>query len=140
MRSALSSSLLLAVSLAAAACTDRDPAGPAPALPASALSMMTCTVSVRAGTLQCDAPGAGPGVSAAVLGGQGVNVRLASSGMAYDGDSIFRMDVTVENLTEQALGTADGVTPSADGVRVFFHSGPTATAGEGTVAVANADG
>lgn len=60
--------------------------------------------------------------------------------MSYDGTSTFRMDVTVENLTAQALGTADGATPSPDGVRVFFHADPVATSGEGPVAVQNADG
>jgi hypothetical protein len=38
------------------------------------------------------------------------------------------------------MGTADGTTPHADGVRVFFLSGPTVTAGTGTVDVANEDG
>lgn len=129
------------VPLLLVACTDRNPAaaGPEPTPPPSALSMMTCTVSVNAGTMHCGAPGAGAGVSAAVLGNQGTDVRLRSTGMGYDG-TIFRMDVTVENLTAQALGTADGVTPSADGVRVFLHSGPVATGGEGAVAVENADG
>ncbi|HEU4882534.1 MAG TPA: Ig-like domain-containing protein [Longimicrobium sp.] len=133
---------LVPLSLALAACTDRNPAaaGPEPARPPSSLSMMTCTVSVQAGTMHCGTPGAGSGVSAAVLGNQGENVRLRSTGMSYDGTSTFRMDVTVENLTGQALGTADGVTPSADGVRVFFHSGPVATGGQGSVAVQNADG
>ncbi|HEX6368066.1 MAG TPA: Ig-like domain-containing protein [Longimicrobium sp.] len=138
----LFAALVLFPSMSLAACTDRNPAGfAAPEPPPSAVAMLTCTVRVAAGTVACGAPDAGaPGASAAILGGQGSNVRLASTGMAYDGDSIFRMDVTVENLTAQALGTADGVTPSSDGVRVFFHSGPTATAGEGTVSVANADG
>lgn len=130
------------VSISLAACTDVNPASYAePEPPPSAVEMLACTVQVAAGTVACRAQDpAVPGVSAAILGGQGTNVRLASTGMAYDGDSIFRMDVTVENLTAQAMGTADGVTPSPDGVRVFFHSGPAATVGEGTVAVANADG
>jgi hypothetical protein len=136
--------LLLTLAVASlAACTDRDPPSspeaPLP-LPPSAVAAMTCTVSVRAGTLSCGAPGAGPDASAAVLGGQGTNVRLTSTGMSYDGTSTFRMDVTLENLTGQALGTADGVTPSPDGVRIFFFDGPAATGGDGPVAVANADG
>jgi hypothetical protein len=131
--------------LALAACTDHNPAGspevPQPALPPSAISMVTCTVSVRAGTLACGGASVAPGVSATIIGGQGTYVRLASSGVSYDSSaSTLRLDVTVENLTGQALGTADGVTPSPDGVRVFFQSGPTVTAGDGEVAVANADG
>lgn len=136
--------LLVTLAVASlAACTDRDPPSspeaPQP-VPPSAVAAMTCTVSVRAGTLSCGAPDAGPGASAAVLGGQGTNVRLTSTGMTYDGTSTFRMDVTLENLAAQALGTADGVTPSPDGVRIFFFDGPTATGGNGPVAVANADG
>jgi hypothetical protein len=37
------------------------------------------------------------------------------------------------------LGTSDGSTPSSDGVRVVFESGPHATGGSGSVAVLNAD-
>lgn len=146
MRSAARRSLLplaLALSVSATACTDRGPAvsgPPEPELPPAAVAMLTCTVNVLGATLACGAPGAGPGASAAILGGQGTHVRLTSSGMSYDGTSTFRMNVTVENLTAQALGTADGVTPSADGVRVFFDSGPTANGVGGPVAVANADG
>ncbi|HYR07044.1 MAG TPA: Ig-like domain-containing protein, partial [Longimicrobium sp.] len=83
-------------------------------------------------------PAEAGGASAVILGGQGVNVRLRSTGMSYDGTSTFRMDVTVENLTGQVLGSVDGVTPHPDGVRVFFASGPTSATG--TVEVANATG
>jgi hypothetical protein len=140
--SRLFAALALCLSASLAACTDRNPAGYAqPQAPPSAAAMLTCTVQVRAGTLSCGGEDpAVPGVSAAILGGQGLNVRLTSTGMSYDGADTFRVNVTVENLTAQAMGTADGVTPSATGVRVFVHSGPTATGGSGPVAVANADG
>jgi hypothetical protein len=36
------------------------------------------------------------------------------------------------------MGTPDGTTVT--GIKVFFHSGPTVTSGDGTVSVANADG
>lgn len=140
-RSRLSALFVLAL---AAACTDHNPATAPdltqPELPPSTVAAMTCTVAVRAGTLACDAPGAGPGASAAVLGGQGSNVRLAASGNSYDGADTFRINVTLQNLTAQALGTSDGTTPAASGVRVFFFDGPTATGGNGPVAVANEDG
>jgi Tol biopolymer transport system component len=51
---------------------------------------------------------------------------------------VFAFDMTVENLLVQKMGTADGAT--VDGVRVFFHSGPTVTAGTGEVEVLNATG
>jgi len=45
----------------------------------------------------------------------------------------------VQNLMDQPIGTTDGVTADSS-VRVFFHSGPTATGGSGSVSVANPDG
>lgn len=146
IRSRLRASILLAGLTALAACTDRNPAalpdGPAPALPPTELAAVTCTASVREGTVACGGEDgvSVPGVNAAVIGGQGVYVRLRSSGASYDGADTFRVDVTVENLTPQALGTTDGQTPSPAGVRIFFASAPTATGGSGPVAVANADG
>jgi hypothetical protein len=141
----LVSAILLAV--ATAACTDRNPAAlpdvPAPTPPPSVVAMLTCTVSVADAGVACRAPDAAApsGVSAAIIGGQGEYVRLASTGASYDSTaSTFRMDVTVQNLTEQALGTSNGTTPHADGVRVFFSTPPAATVGTGPVEVANADG
>jgi len=138
-------SLAAAALLALAACSDRRaatlPVQPLPSPPAGA-AVLQCTVQVGAGTLAC-APrtGGAGGSSAVILGGQGINVRLASAGTVYDAvSSILSTKVTVENLTTQVLGTADGATPSAAGVRVFFASPPTVTAGTGTVSLANADG
>ncbi|HEX8243299.1 MAG TPA: hypothetical protein VF541_07380, partial [Longimicrobium sp.] len=51
---------------------------------------------------------------------------------------VLRSEVTLQNLAQQAMGTADGTTVA--GTRVFFASGPTVTAGTGTVTLANADG
>ena len=59
--------------------------------------------------------------------------------MSY-ASSIFSFDVTVQNLIPQPLGTNDGTTPTAQGVQVFFNSGPTVTSGTGAISVANADG
>ena len=74
-----------------------------------------------------------------MLGSQDVFVRLTSSSTAWDaGTAILRSDVVVQNLIQQMIGTTDGAT--TDGVKVFFHSGPTVTSGTGTVTVANADG
>src|SRR6185295_1871675 len=112
--------------------------------------MITCQVSVSTGSLTCASsqPQAAPEAHAApgmnfdrILGGQGALVRLASSGTAYDaGTQTLTSNVTVENLVAQAMNTADGTTPDAGGIKVFFHSGPTATSGTGTVSVANPDG
>lgn len=74
-----------------------------------------------------------------MLGSQDVFVRLTSSGTVWDaGTEILTSDVVVQNLIQQMIGTTDGA--ATDGVKVFFHSGPTVTSGTGTVTVANADG
>src|SRR5256886_1654352 len=106
--------------------------------------LIRCEASVSAGTLDCAAslPQAARGVSFdLVLGGQGALVRLASSGTAYNsGTQTFSSNVTVENLIAQPMNTADGTTPDAGDIKVFFNSGPTVTGGTGAVSVANADG
>lgn len=102
--------------------------------------LLTCTASVRAETMTCAAPApkATPG-NAAIIGGQHVNVRLSSSETSYDADAgIFGTTVTLQNLTQLAMGTSDGT--AAEGSRVSFHEQPTVTTGTGAVQVANADG
>jgi hypothetical protein len=129
--------------LLAAACTDRTPTAtvPAPAPPSANAALIACHADVRALAMTCDAaaPRWSGGASAAVLGGQGVNVRLRNTPAVRENGE-FRMDVTVENLVAQALGTADGVTPAPEGVRIYFAVAPYATRGEGEVSVANPDG
>ena len=139
---------LSAVALLVAACSDAG----APTAPTGQFrtEMITCQASVRAATLTCAASQpqpapqahAAPGMSFNVIvGGQGALVRLASSGSAYNSVSqLFTSSVTLENLLSQAMNTADGTTPDAGGIKVFFHSGPTVTGGSGIVDVANPDG
>src|SRR6266566_4104581 len=123
-----------------AACADGGlPTAPAP--PPFAARVVSCEAHVRAGTLACNVPSSNPSARISadlVLGGQGTYVALRSSQVSYDGTTTFRADVTVQNLTALPLGTSDGTT--VQGVKVFFHSGPTVTSGSGTVTVANADG
>src|SRR5467141_2464969 len=139
---------LSAVALFVAACSDAGaPTGPTGQLQTE---MITCQATVRAGTLTCASsqPQSAPQLHAApgmsfnmILGGQGARVRLASSGSAYNSVSqLFTSSVTLENLLSQAMNTADGTTPDAGGIKVFFHSGPTVTGGSGIVDVANPDG
>jgi hypothetical protein len=125
---------LLALPLAAA-CTDQ-PLVPAPADdPAAGMARVECTVDVRAGTLRCAQAASTGGASLdRIVGGQETYLRLASSGAQYDGGTEeFRIDVTVQNLTMQTIGTPDGVT--VEGMKVFFATGPT-----NGVLVANATG
>ena len=127
-----------------AACSDALPSGiataPTPA-PATYRAQLRCTADVAQPRLTCDggeAGGTGPARSL-IVGGQHVYVRLSSSGAGYNpADSIFQVDVSVENLMTQVLGSPDGETDT--GVRVFFETEPTPVSGSGSVAVENADG
>lgn len=129
-----------------AACSDALPSGiadgPAPTpTPGSYRAELRCTAEVGQPRLTCDgdaADGAGPRRSL-VVGGQHVYVRLTSSGAGYNAsDSIFQVDVSVENLMAQVFGSPDGEVQT--GLRVFFESGPTPVGGPGSVEVENADG
>lgn len=141
----LSTALPIALALLAA-CSDALPSGitdspsPAPA-PGAYRAELRCTAYVDQPRVTCDgdaAGDAGPRRSL-VIGGQHVYVRLASSGAGYNpSDSIFQVDVSVQNLMAQAFGTPDQQT--ATGLRVFFENGPTPVGGPGAVEVENADG
>jgi hypothetical protein len=128
--------------LALAACSERGGGITQPLPPVQtpdALAAIACTASVRDGRVRCGDVSGPAGVRGArIIGGQHVNVRVASSNVAYDSAAQeFSFDVTVQNLLVQRMGS-DGVT--ASGVDVFFASGPTATAGTGVATVGNADG
>lgn len=47
---------------------------------------------------------------------------------------------SVNNMLPMPIGTSDGVTPAANGTRVFFSSGPSTLSGIGVVTVGNATG
>jgi len=149
-RSALTVSFA-AVALLLTACTDystdtavdETPLQP-PATVQSFRSALACRANVEAATLTCerpDAAGQSFGPNFLIVGGQGQFVQLTSANPAY-ADPVFSADVTVQNLIGQPIGSSDGLTVT--GVRVFFHSGPTATQfttpTAPTVTVANADG
>lgn len=134
--------------LVGTACTDRgSPLGPeeptgGTAGPAATVAALDCTASPRAETMSCApaVPGTGGAAGDIIVGGQNVYVRLSSANVAYDGgNGQFTMDVTLENLIEQTMGTTDGVSLAPGGIRVFFNEGPTVTAGTGTASV-NPDG
>jgi len=131
---------LVAAALVLAACSDRgEPLHPvigadAPRAPLAAVS---CTASVESQSVRCGTP-AGFGGNGVVIGGQHTYVDLTSSNIAVTADT-FAFDVTVTNLIPQPLGTTNGSTADAEGIRVFFASGPVSS-GAGTVTVANPDG
>lgn len=137
-----SRALALAALVLAAACTDGTPTDAPARLPEGpqVQTQIACTVAVADGTVRCGDPAAEGGAAHDVIvGGQGTFVRLSSANPRYDpATAQFSVDVTVQNLLSQAMGTPDGTTVS--GVRVFFNEMPAATVGAGEVTVQNADG
>ena len=105
--------------------------------PAPAGELVVCTADRAALTLSCDSPRAAPGT--VVLGGQGKRVAFRSSNVTFDGVDVLSADVTVQNVGSGPIGTLDGTTPSLEGIRVFFVSGPIA-APAGIVTVDNPTG
>lgn len=105
---------------------------------------LQCTVDVPLAEVTCTEPEAVQSRYAIaanrMIGGQDVYVKLVASGIQYDaGTEIFQMNVTVQNLLAAPLGTTNGV--DVDGVRLFFFSGPTVSAGgSGDVTVYNPTG
>ena len=130
--------------LLAGACDDeRLPTAPDTPEFGALPEIINCRATVSARSLTCESPKGGGTSSLSLsvtLGGQGEFVQLASSDVSYDGSLVFQADVTVQNLIGQMLGTTDGTGLDLEGVRVFFHSGPTVTSGTGAVTVANATG
>ncbi|HST58892.1 MAG TPA: lamin tail domain-containing protein [Longimicrobium sp.] len=109
-------------------------------LPSTVLQELECTGSAAGISCASASPRLG-GASGVIYGGQNVYVRLSSSNSSYDaGTETFSVDVTVQNLMNEAIGTPDGATPDPDGIRVFFSQQPYSTSGAGEVTVANADG
>jgi len=133
--------------LALAACADRgDPVAPPGATPVPRtpvlLAAVQCAGNARTATLTC-ARGTLPSAARGyvIVGGQHQYVEVTSSNVSYNaGTSTLSFDVTVQNLIPQPMGTTNGTTADAEGVRVIFSSGPTVTLGTGPVTVANADG
>jgi hypothetical protein len=135
------------VALAAAACTDaRNPAAPEPEGPGGPhgpggptvnIQQLACTANLPQKSVSCAPAVPNTGASADVIvGNQGVYVQVTSSNINYDGGTgQFTFDVTLQNLIEQPIGTTDGLNPDPQGIRIFFHSGPTVTGGAGTASV-----
>lgn len=117
-----------------------------PVAPDTSLLAMQCEVDLQTKTLGCEQPGAGGDSRKLILGGQNVFVTLAASNFAttVSGSTAvadtLAMDVTVRNLIPQALGVlTDGTADVANGVRVFFYTGPVAVP-SGVASVEDEDG
>jgi hypothetical protein len=132
--------LLLASLLLAAACSDAgtpvfpttsDAAGPEFAF-TNVLQALACTVDEVADTFSCaPAPvGTGRALGAITIGGGMTSTAYAefikTNDLTTADSAIFDMAVT-NNMTGQLIGTTDGVTPHAYGMRVFFYSSSSPT-------------
>lgn len=123
------------------ACSDQPAAPVGDGLAGSrALATFECN-GTTAGTVSCKPAGPSGGGSRTMLGGQNMYLRLSSSNVSYDSIAgLFQLDVTVQNLMNEMIGTPDGIVPDPDGVQVFFMQEPAASGGLGTVTILNADG
>ncbi len=139
-RAACRLALATTLALFSAACADDLPTTRATPPPGETVrASIVCTVTVATGQARCDDTPAGGGSRNILLGGQGTYVRLEASNHAYDSvAALYAIDVTVQNLLAQQMGTPDGTTVT--GVKVFFERLPSATDGAGEVTVANPDG
>lgn len=138
--------LAAALALAASACADRanpvgpDPGGPGgPGTPGEPITVqaLLCNGDRTALTVRCvpATPDGGPAKDI-IVGSQGVYVQVTTSGVNYNsGTGQFTFNTTLQNLIEQPMGTTDGTTLDPNGIRVFFHSGPTVTGGTGVASV-----
>ncbi|MBW3654522.1 MAG: IPT/TIG domain-containing protein [Gemmatimonadetes bacterium] len=138
---------LLALSCAplfAAACHDGPTRAAGETEPVVVLARLECQASVASGSVECapvaaGASGGGVRFDERTVGGQGVYVRMASSGAAFDAvTKVFSFNATVQNLSNLAMATTTGAARHAGGVRVFLVSDPVGTGG--AVTVANATG
>ncbi len=131
---------------AALACGEATtPSAPAAPAPVSALNArIGCVANTHASEVRCvyvDSAveaglHAGSMLRDLIVGGQNTYVTLASSNISYAGD-VFSFNTTVQNLLGQPLGTSDGTTLDANGVRVFFTEAPVVTTGTGTIDFVN---
>jgi hypothetical protein len=99
---------------------------------------LTCTGDRSSGTpvLSCSsAPSAASGRMRArdvTLGQQNLDVTLTATSTTYSADT-FAVNITIKNLLAQPIGTPDGTTNTK--VRVFISTGPSVSAGSGSVTV-----
>jgi hypothetical protein len=123
-----------------AACSDSivpSEATQAPPQGRELVAELTCKADVAAERISCAPTSASLSSGALgdlIIGGQNIYVKLTTTNIVNNGTTLSG-DVTVQNLTVQPWATADGTTPSANGLRVFFHMMPT-----NGVTIANADG
>ncbi|HKY96599.1 MAG TPA: hypothetical protein VJL35_01980, partial [Gemmatimonadaceae bacterium] len=118
---------LLVAAAAVAACSDEfrssHPTALTPEQVKPALQAFSCVASVKAQSVACspdDRTLSTEGrTSLQTIGGQGIYVRVATSGVAYNGGTgIFSFNTTIQNLTDASFATANGSAKDAGGVQI----------------------
>ena len=133
--------LVVATAIALVACIDTNPTEPTRVRLAAKplLTSMNCVATLATRSVACS-PDA-PGLSASVIGGQNLYVKVTTSNVSYNtGTGIFGFDLTLQNLLNEEMGTPGEGMADPSGIKVFFHGGPTVTGGTGSIGVMNADG
>jgi hypothetical protein len=142
--------------IAVAACEQSHMLAPdtaAEAAAAAARATLNCVVTFGANhkvsSFLCGPPGQAPTTNMLASHARAVVAPISKSRVTLTSSSqvafsfsdfsftggLFSMSTTLTNLTTQALGTADGITPNAQGTRAVIVKGPTPVAGSGTITV-----
>ena len=124
-----------------AACSDRgEPLlRNGPERPGQPVAYLRCTADVRARTVSCR-EAASTATPAGLRTSHYIYYQSAPHALVVQNDytansTNVEFDLRVVNLVPQPIGTDDGVTLNARGVRVFFWSNPYVTDGTGSVSV-----
>ncbi|HKR56495.1 MAG TPA: hypothetical protein VJS20_09350, partial [Gemmatimonadales bacterium] len=103
-------------------CSDRAPLAPVTPVGTGPDALITCTATVATASIVCTKPGGTSHLKSLTTGGQGIYVTLRSTNVGFtSGDSIFKGDITVQNLMAQTIGDSNSL---VTGVRVFFLTEP----------------
>ena len=132
--------LMTVAAVGLAACIDTSPTAPViVAAPKTVRMSVPCEGSVASRTVTCSTMASG--VSANIIGGQNVYLKVTTSNVSYDpGTSTFAFDLSLQNLLNEDIGTLGDGVADPEGIMVFFQGGPTVTGGSGIISVSNGDG
>ncbi|HLM59487.1 MAG TPA: lamin tail domain-containing protein, partial [Pyrinomonadaceae bacterium] len=101
-----------------------------------------CTFSIG-GNADCNGGGSYAATDSnlnTILSAQNDYLTLNPSNDSYNaGTGVYQFNVTVQNLIPEALGTLNGATLDAAGVRLFLQNSKV-TSGTGSISIINADG
>ncbi|MCU0622512.1 MAG: hypothetical protein MUF53_01465, partial [Gemmatimonadaceae bacterium] len=103
-------------------------------------SVAASVEDARALSAQLPAPmvPSGPGMADVLIGGANIFLRVGTAAATYDTVAqVLSLDLRVQNLMNQPMGTADGQTADADSIQLGLVTDPPVAVG-GAVSVADA--